>query len=101
MSLCTGHAPLNKHLHRIGKIESPYCLHCWQTEETVHHFLLLCPFYQRERHTLINVLGHKASSISYLLTDPDATPHLIRYINASGRLKKTFGEVPLPRKPPD
>ncbi|OJA12298.1 hypothetical protein AZE42_08736, partial [Rhizopogon vesiculosus] len=45
--------------------------------------------------------NRKASSISYLLTDPNATPILVQYINASGRLKTTFGEVPLPHKPPD
>jgi len=101
MFLRTGHAPLNKHLHRIGKIESPHCPHCRRTEETVHHYLLSCPFYQRERHVLVNALGRKASSISYLLTDPNATPHLVQYVNASGRLKTTLGEVPLPRKPPD
>ncbi|OAX35902.1 hypothetical protein K503DRAFT_722272, partial [Rhizopogon vinicolor AM-OR11-026] len=86
MSLRTGHAPLNKHLHRIGKIKSPFCSHCQRTEETVHHFLPSCPFYQRKRHILVNALGRKASSISYFLTDPNATPHLVRYVNASGRL---------------
>ncbi|OJA18739.1 hypothetical protein AZE42_12536 [Rhizopogon vesiculosus] len=101
MFLRTGHAPLNKYLHRIGKIGSPQCTHCQGTEETVHHFLIACPFFQRERHHLTNALGRKASSISFLLTDPNATPHLVRYINASGRFKTTLGEVPLPRKPPD
>ncbi|OAX33068.1 hypothetical protein K503DRAFT_701037 [Rhizopogon vinicolor AM-OR11-026] len=101
ISLRTGHAPLNKYLHRIGKIESPQCPQCQRTEETVHHFLLSCPFYQRERRILTNALGRKTSSISFLLTDPNATPHLVRYINASDRLKTTFSEVPLPRKPPD
>ncbi|OAX36264.1 hypothetical protein K503DRAFT_826215, partial [Rhizopogon vinicolor AM-OR11-026] len=93
MSLCTGHAPLNKHLHRLGKIESPHCPHCQRIKETIHHFLLSCPFYQRERHILVNAFGRKASSISYILADPNTTPHLVRYINASGRLKTTFGEV--------
>ncbi|OAX36479.1 hypothetical protein K503DRAFT_695075, partial [Rhizopogon vinicolor AM-OR11-026] len=99
--LRTGHAQLNRHLLRIGKMGSPHCPHCQRIEETVHHFLLSCPIYQRERHILINALSRKASSISYLLTDPNATPHLVRYINASGRLKTTFGETPLPRKPPN
>jgi hypothetical protein len=97
----TGHAPLNKHLHCIRKTESSHCPHRLRIQETVHHFLLSCPFYRRERNILINVLGRKASSISYLLTDPNATPHLVRYVNVSGRLKTTPGEVPLPHKPPD
>ncbi|KAJ8594938.1 hypothetical protein M405DRAFT_728948 [Rhizopogon salebrosus TDB-379] len=101
MSLRTGHAPLNKYLHRIGKAESPHCLHCQQVEETVHHYLFTCPLYQRERHALAGALGRKSTSISFLLADPTATPHLVKFINASGRLKGTFGEVPIPRKPPD
>jgi len=40
-----GHAPLNKHLHRIGKAESPLCPHSQHAEETIHHFLISCPFY--------------------------------------------------------
>jgi len=38
--LITGHAPLNKHLHRIGKSASPICPSCHEHEETVTHFLL-------------------------------------------------------------
>ncbi|KIK34519.1 hypothetical protein CY34DRAFT_97847 [Suillus luteus UH-Slu-Lm8-n1] len=97
MALRTGHAPLNLHLHRLGKADQPHCPHCPTIEETVHHYLTSCPQYQRARHHLIQALGRKATSISFLLTDVEAIPHLIRYINATGRLKATFGEVPLPR----
>ncbi|KAG2340462.1 hypothetical protein BDR05DRAFT_889759, partial [Suillus weaverae] len=93
MALRTGHAPLNKHLHRIGKLESPHCPHCANIDETVYHVLITCPQYRRERHSLTCALGRKAMSIPFLLSDPDATPHLIRFINATGRLKDTFGEV--------
>jgi hypothetical protein len=46
---------------------------------------------------LIQSLGRKATSISFLLTDEAATPHLIRFVNTTGRLKAVFGEVPFPR----
>ncbi|KAJ8588234.1 hypothetical protein M405DRAFT_264463 [Rhizopogon salebrosus TDB-379] len=101
MSLRSQHIALNKHLHRIGKIESPHCTHCPQTEETVHHFILDCQHYQRQRHILTCALGRKASSLPYLLSDPDATPHLVRYINGTRRLKATYGEIPLPTKHPN
>ncbi|KAG2335756.1 hypothetical protein BDR05DRAFT_897823, partial [Suillus weaverae] len=45
MALRTGHAPLNKHLHRIGKLESPHCPHCANIDETVYHVLITCPQY--------------------------------------------------------
>jgi hypothetical protein len=97
MALHTGHAPLNLHLHRLGKVDRPHCPHCPTIEETVHHYLTSCHHYQHARHHLIQTLGHKATSIPFLLTDKAAVPHLVCYINTTGRLKATFGEVPLPR----
>ncbi|KAG2076396.1 hypothetical protein BDR04DRAFT_1045966 [Suillus decipiens] len=37
---------LNEFPHRLKKSPSPYCPHCPQTIEIVHHFLLQCPNYQ-------------------------------------------------------
>jgi hypothetical protein len=90
-----------KTLAEYGGQKSTSKAPCQRVEETVHHYLITCPFYQREHHALADVLGRKATSISFLLTDPIATPHLVQFINASGRLKGTFSEIPLPRKPPD
>ncbi|KAG2129565.1 uncharacterized protein EDB93DRAFT_1066785, partial [Suillus bovinus] len=53
------------------------------------HFLLDYQRYRRERHKLTEALGHKASSPPYLLSNPHATPHLTRFINATGRLCQT------------
>jgi hypothetical protein len=36
--LCTGHVPLNKHLHRIQKVETSKCASCEERDETVMHF---------------------------------------------------------------
>ncbi|KAG2074134.1 hypothetical protein BDR04DRAFT_995413, partial [Suillus decipiens] len=91
--LCTGHTPLNKHLHCIKKSASTFCPHCPDIEETVHHYLLACLQYQRECHTLITTLGRRALSIQFLLSDPEATPHLIEFINALSRLRAVLGKV--------
>jgi ribonuclease HI len=48
MALRTGHAPLRRHLHRLGKEPSPFCPHCPEIEESVHHFLLDCQHYRRQ-----------------------------------------------------
>lgn len=92
--LRTRHISLNQHLHRIGKSLSPNCPHCVDIPETVQHFLLSCPHYTRERHTLTSTLRRQASSITYLLTNAKATAHLIHFVNSTGRLKSTFGDVP-------
>ena len=94
--LRTQHISLNQHLHRIKKIESPDCPHCPEIPESIPHFILECPHYARERLILSNALRRKAFSLPYLLADKKATPHLLRYINSTGRLKTTFGDVSPP-----
>ncbi|OJA19689.1 hypothetical protein AZE42_13476 [Rhizopogon vesiculosus] len=96
MNLRSRHIPLNRHLHRIGKSDSPNCAHCPQDEETIHHYLFDCSHVRHERHILTNTLGRKASSLPFLLTNIDAIHHLIRFINATKRFKTTFGEVKMP-----
>jgi hypothetical protein len=101
MAIHTGHAPLNKHLHHIGKVASSHCPHCKHPEESVLHYLTVCPQYQHEHHIMTCALGCRATSIPFLLSDPDATPHLVHYVNTTGKMKTTFGEVPLPHLPAD
>lgn len=93
MQLCTGRIGLNKHLHRIQKSDTPYCPHCQNIIEDIPHFLFTCPTYRRERHVLQCELRRRAQDISFLLSSNTATLPLLRYIHATGRLKKTFGEV--------
>lgn len=85
--LRTGHIPLNHHLFRINRAESPVCPHCANlTVETVEHFLTRCPHYSRERFTHLTLqLKRKAESISYLLSAPEALKHLLRYTEATKR----------------
>ncbi|KAG2036498.1 hypothetical protein BDR03DRAFT_866086, partial [Suillus americanus] len=101
MALCLQHIPLNLHLNHISKAPSPHCPHCPATKETTPHFLIDCPKYHHKCHVLICSLGRKASSLPFLLSDSNATPHLVCFVNMTRRLRQTFGEVPLPRKPPD
>ncbi|KAG2356879.1 hypothetical protein BDR07DRAFT_1299237 [Suillus spraguei] len=98
MALRSQHISLNHHLHCISRAPSPHCPHCPTVSKTVSHFLIDCPWYHHECHTLVCSLGCKDSSLPFLLSDPSATPHLVHFINTTGRLRQTFGEVPLPRK---
>ncbi|KAI6033804.1 hypothetical protein PISMIDRAFT_113320 [Pisolithus microcarpus 441] len=95
IQLRTGHIPLNRHLHRIKKSDTPLCLQCGEvTEESVQHYLFRCPRYERERHVLHMALGRKATQAAYLLNNVNARTHLLKYINATKRLRTPFGEVP-------
>jgi hypothetical protein len=74
--LRTGHAPLAKHLHWIGKSDSPICPDCQQSEETIQHFLLHCMAHQAARQALCNSTGGRDINIMKLLTMPKTLPAL-------------------------
>jgi ribonuclease HI len=82
--LRTGHAPLAKYLHHIGKIDSPLCPGCQQSEETVQHLLLHCTAHQAARQALCNSTGGRDINITKLLTTPKTLPALFHYIAATG-----------------
>jgi hypothetical protein len=91
--LCTGHISLNHHLFHIRKSESPSCPHCHGiTVETVKHFLLDCPHYRREWHTLQCKLRHNAGSLSFLLNNLAAVIPLLKFVHSTGRLETFFGK---------
>ncbi|KAG2067479.1 hypothetical protein BDR04DRAFT_987952, partial [Suillus decipiens] len=93
ITLHTQHIPLCWYLHRIDKAPSPSCPHCPNVDETVLHFLLDCSHYHRECHALLIALGRDTISLSFLLSDPSTTLHLVCFVNISNCLSKTFGEI--------
>ncbi|KIM57554.1 hypothetical protein SCLCIDRAFT_43817, partial [Scleroderma citrinum Foug A] len=94
MQLCTGHVPLNKHLHCIRKSITASCLQCEGDQmETVHHYLFDCPRYDRERHVLQQKLGHNTLSTAHLLSEKTAQQALFRFIDSTKCLHATFGDI--------
>jgi hypothetical protein len=93
--LCTGHAPINKHLHKIQKNDSPNCPHatCNGMTEDVHHLLFTCPQYTHERYLLTRKIGKKALSSATLLADKDTIPHTLEYLNKTGRFRHRYGDI--------
>ena len=76
---------------RLHKSETPSCPHCQGiTVELVKHYLLDCPKYNAERHTLCRKLRHNSSSISFLLSSSIAIKPLLKYVCATGQFKSYF-----------
>jgi len=94
LQLRTGHAPLAKHLHCIGKSDSPICPACQQSKETIQHFLLHCMTHQAARQALRNSTGGRDVNITQLLTMPKTLPALSHYIAMTGQFHNTFGDIP-------
>jgi len=95
MQLCTRHILLNYFLHKISKVNSPVCPTCWHTDKTVHHYLLDCPGYMHEQHSLAWAMGRNSKSMRYLLGNWHAYKALLIYVCATGRFTDTYGDLPM------
>lgn len=94
VQLRTGHIGLNGHLFKIGKAMDAECSHCAGEVETVAHFLMRCPAYERERRLYLHRRGRRPESIAELLTTPEAFKRVIRSVDATKRLGAIFGDEP-------
>lgn len=98
IQLRTGHAPLQAHLHRIHRADSPNCPHCEDRPETVRHFLIECPHYRVARTRLSNTLRRNAFSLPHLLSTQRAVKPLMRYVIATHRFDNApFGSIVVDR----
>lgn len=91
--LRTGHIALNSHLHRIQKKDSPDCERCAH-RETVHHYILQCRRYDRQRRILERTVGHTNMSLASLLTTRKLLPALMQYVNDTKRLHSVYQDIP-------
>ncbi|EPT00321.1 hypothetical protein FOMPIDRAFT_1122960 [Fomitopsis schrenkii] len=91
--LRTEHAPLRKYLHRIRKADSPICEQCGIAPETVYHYLRECPAYRTQRERMDGDAGEAATQMRTLLNSPKTMKHLFKYINETGQLRATYGDL--------
>jgi hypothetical protein len=96
--LRTGHAPLAKHLHRIGKADSPICPTCRQNDESVQHYILHCTAYNQARQKLRNDTGGRDINIKELLSRPKTMRALFQFIATTQRFQNVYGDVPALRE---
>jgi len=85
----TGHAPINSHLHRIRKVDTPYCPQnsCTNAIEDIHHLFFTCPHYIRARFHLMYIIGIKPFTMPKLFANENIIPHTLTYLNNIGRFK--------------
>jgi hypothetical protein len=81
------HILLNGYLKRFKRTDSARCPACRADEETIAHFLLLCPSYAHERWALARQVKKtkKGMSLDVLLRDPSLVIPLANYINTTHR----------------
>jgi len=93
----SAHTPLNKHLFRIARSQSAICPKCNDAQESVHHFLIKCPAYTRQRNLLRHKLGARANHVKNLLNDPKCVKPMLEFVARTRRLETVFGDVSPPK----
>lgn len=106
IQLRTGHAPLNRHLHRINRHEHPTCDACGAAPESVRHYLLECTSYRTHREHMLHSLGRGFDRLDRLLSTTKGIAATLKYIAATGRfnashdLTRALQTNPTARAPP-
>ena len=80
--IITGHAPLNYHLHKIGKTDSSICPTCNTDQETVEHLIAKCPALAQLR---FQHLSQYYSNLPTIFSN-NSISSIIRFCRESGRL---------------
>lgn len=91
--LRTGHVPLNYHLHRIKKADSPFCPHCNDKEETIHHYLIECPAYDAERMQMQAACKNYDLPMKILLSTVEGMKATITFVQRTKRFNNPFGNL--------
>ena len=91
--LITGHAPLNKHLHRIGKTDTPTCPSCHEHEETTLHFLLHCPAHQAIHRLMMDQVPYEDQNLAGLLATHSNRKHLLNFVAWTTCFRSVFGHI--------
>ena len=93
MQLRTGHAPLQRFLHRIDRVDSPHCPACQGEDEMVNHYLFDCPVHAHAWHGLSRKLGWLSKSLCHLLGNWRVFKTMLKYVGETGRFRGTYGEL--------
>lgn len=83
--LRSGHCSLNQYLHRFGHARSRKCECGSGANETVEHFLLHCPRYDRQRARLVREVGVQGMRVEKLLGRAKMIQHTLKYVDETRR----------------
>src|SRR5579859_7940913 len=81
--LRTGHSSLNGYLARFNIIDNAFCPGGGGAEETVHHFLMVCPNYERLRDGMRKEVGVGWMKMEKLLGDSRRIKDTIEFIEST------------------
>jgi hypothetical protein len=85
--LRTGHCSLNTYLKRFNIVHDAICPGCGDAKETVHHFLMVCPKYERWRDRMRKAVGVGGVKMEKLLGDSRQIQDMVEFIENTERFE--------------
>ena len=79
-----GKCNLNYYKYLIRKHDTGLCVEC-QTIETIEHFLLSCPKYERQRRRMYRALKTQNPNLGQLLGNEEYIGKVVAFLKGSGR----------------
>lgn len=79
-----GKCNLNYYKYLIRKHDTGLCVEC-QTIETIEHFLLSCPKYERQRRRMYRALKTQNPNLGHLLGNEEYIGKVVAFLKGSGR----------------
>lgn len=86
-----GHAPLNKHLFKLGKVDSELCPYCKHTPESVKHFLIDCQELEEQRAQLKRLDSRRSQELQHLLGNEKFINETLGFVEGTGRFRESHG----------
>ena len=91
--LRSGHTLLRVHLFRIKQADSPRCEWCKGADETVHHYLMVCPAHAEARRAMVAAGGRHTLIVGKVLNTEKLLLPLFQYIARTKRFTETLGDI--------
>jgi hypothetical protein len=85
--LRTGHVSLNGYLNRFNIVDDATCPGCGDAKETVHHFLMVCPKYEKARDQMRKKVGVGGMKLEKLLGDHRRIKDTLEFIEGTERFE--------------
>ena len=82
VQILSGHAALNHHLYKLKLVNSPACTKCGDEDETVEHFMGVCPYYARLRGQIFNDYYMSMTDIC----ESHSLKQILKFVKGSKRL---------------
>lgn len=91
----SGHGYFRSYLYRMGKVSTPYCIHCRTIEDTPHHTFFECSMVDQQRRSLVMEVGPIDADciVGIMLRNEEAWNLVAKFVEEVLRQKKQLNHL--------